>query len=236
MSAEEIKRLRAQQEAQAMRIQKMEMEKQRQQYQSAPPEYEPPQNQYYEEEPPQYNQVDQQQILIDQLTSRITNNVLSTVQAHQGVQKTVDDRMQRLMDKYPAIREDDSVLTKVARDEVARISRENPSLSNDKATLYELAVETAAAKLGARPVNMQFDPNQDYTVSSSGVNPAQPSRKSGHNYLTPKILANFEVLAKNHPDFNLDPKTPQGQKNLAELNEYSERFRANVDESHLRFK
>ncbi len=237
MSADELKRVKQLQEAQALRLQKMEMAQQAQNARRQ--EYEPPEGyvETVEDVPPsEYNRVNNQDMLIDQLTQRITQQVTQNVANYQNVSKMADDRMQRLIDKYPAISQDDSVLTKAARDEVARISRENPSLTNDKATLFELAVETAASRIGARPVNTQYDPHQDFTLSAQGYNPAQKTKSSGHNFLTPKIMANYEVLAKSHPDFNMDPSTPQGQKNLKELNEYSERFRANVDESHLRFK
>lgn len=237
MSADqEIKRLRAQQEAQAMQLQRMQMQQQRQQYQPQPDDYqevvEPVQNQ------PQYSAVDDQQAMIEAITQKITNQVTQNVTAFQNASKQVDNRMQRLIEKYPAIQEDDSPLTKVARDEYARISRENPGLlSTDKGAAYELAVETAAARLGARPVNQEYNPMQDYTLSAQGTsNLAARRSSSGKNFLTPKILANFEAFAKNHPDFSLDPSTPKGKKNLEELNEYSERFRANQDESHLKYR
>jgi hypothetical protein len=35
---------------------------------------------------------------------------------------------------------------------------------------------------------------------------------------------------------NVDPKTKEGQANLAELSEYSHRFNADQDESQFRYK
>ena len=186
----------------------------------------------YHELPPeekQYNQVDQQQLLIEQLTRTVTERVGANLQAHNTIAKTIDNRMQRLVDEFPAIQEDDSPLTVASRDEYARITRENPTLN--EADKYELAVKSAAVRIGARPVNQQFDPNQDFTLSpQGGFNPAKKRKASG-NRLTNNIVQNAMALG-----IPVDPKTPEGKRNLEELNEYAARFNADVDESHLRFK
>jgi hypothetical protein len=230
MSAE-LAKLKQQQEAQALRLQKMEMSQRANQGRQSYDYMEQPPETIVEYDAPQYQEVDDQEIAIQQLTQRITNEVVQNVTAHQNVKKSVDDRMQRLIDKYPAIQEDDSPLTASARDEYARIVRENPSAMNDKATTYELAVETAAARIGARPANQRFDPHQDFILPTGGTNPALKRKAGGVSRLTPKILANAEVMG-----INVDPNTPEGKKNLAELNEYSARFNADVDEEHLRFR
>lgn len=241
MSADaELKRIKAQQEAQAMELQRLKFQNQRQQnyrpepdavYQTTVQDVHQPQS--------EYNAADDQEAMIEALTQRITQKVTENVSAYQNAVKGVDTRMERLINKYPAIQEDDSPLTKVARDEYARISRENPGLiTTDKGAAYELAVETAAARLGARPMNSEYNPMQDYTLSAGPMNnPARGSNSSkSMKFLTPKILANFEAFAKDHPDFNMDPSTPQGKKNLEELNQYSERYKANVDEDHLKYR
>lgn len=238
MSADTIRKLQAQQEAQAMELQRMKMQQARQNQQPYTPQPDP--QEYVHEtviNEPEYNMVDQQQAMIEAITNRVTQQVTNNVQAHQNAIKGVDNRMERLIKKYPGIQDDDHPITKQARDEYARISRENPGLiSTDKGAAYELAVETAAATLGVRPANQEYNPMQDYTLSAGGSQNLQRRTSKSGNFLTPKILANFEVFAKNHPDFSIDPSTPQGKKNLEELNEYSERFRANQDESHLKYK
>ncbi len=238
MSADEIRRIKANQEAQAMELQRLKMQSQRQNmnqpYVPSPPE------QYTQHETvvhDEYNAVDEQNAMIEAITQKVTQQVTNNVAAYQNAVKGVDNRMERLIKKYPGIQDDDHPITKQARDEYARISKENPGLiSTDKGAAYELAVETAAATLGVRPANQEYNPMQDYTLSAGGGQNLQRRTSKSGNFLTPKILANFEVLAKNHPDFNMDPSTPQGKKNLEELNEYSERYRANVDESHIRYK
>jgi hypothetical protein len=240
MMSADIKKLQAQQEAQAMELQRLKMNQARQNQQPYYPQPDDDRRYTHQEtvvDEPQYNTVDEQNAMIEAITQRVTQQVTNNVQAHQNAVKGVDNRMERLIKKYPGIQDDDHPITKQARDEYQRISKENPGLiSTDKGAAYELAVETAASTLGIRPANQEYNPMQDYTLSANGnQNLSRRTSKSG-NFLTPKILANFEVLAKNHPDFNMDPSTPQGKKNLEELNEYSERYRANVDESHIRYK
>ena len=239
MSADELRRIKANQEAQAMELQRLKRQQQVQNYNNQP--YVPqPDPQYTHHETvvtDEYNQVDEQNAMIEAITQRVTQNVTQNVNAYQNAVKGVDNRMERLIKKYPGIQDDDHPITKQARDEYARISKENPGLiSSDKGAAYELAVETAAATLGVRPANQEYNPMQDYTLSAGGNQNLQKRTSRSGNFLTPKILANFEVFAKNHPDFSIDPSTPQGKKNLEELNEYSERFRANQDESHLKYK
>lgn len=238
MSADAIKKLQAAQEAQAMELQRMKMQNQRNQnYRPQPDEQYRVHETVVTEPVQEYNVVEDQQALIDSITNRVTQQVTQNVNAYQNAVKGVDNRMERLIKKYPGIQDDEHPVTKQARDEYARISRENPGLINaDKGAAYELAVETAAATLGIRPANQEYNPMQDYTLSAQNSSNLNRPRKSGMNFLTPKILANFEMLAKSHPDFNMDPSTPQGKKNLEELNEYSERFKANADEDHVKWK
>ncbi len=218
----------AQIDANAMRLQRLEMQMQQNNARRQDDE-----EVIYHELPPeqtqQYNQVDQQQILIDQLTRQVTERVATNLQAHQNVSAGIDNRMKRLVDEFPAIQEDDSPLTVASRDEYARITRENPTL--DEANKYELAVKSAAVRIGARPVNQQFDPNQDFTLSTGGNhNPAKRRSVSG-NRLTQQILQNAMAMG-----IDVDAKTPVGKRNLEELNEYAARFNADVNEDHLRFK
>lgn len=224
------KQTQAQIDANAMRLQRLEMQMQAANARRQDDGDEEDEVVYHELPPePQYNQVDQQQILIDQLTRQVTERVASNLQAHQSVSNGIENRMKRLVDEFPAIQEDDSSLTVRARDEYARISRENPSLN--EADKYELAVKSAAVQIGARPVNLQFDPNQDFTLSSSGHNPARRRTTGSGSRLTNKVVQNAMALG-----INVDPKTVDGKRNLEELNEYSARFNADVDEEHLRFR
>lgn len=217
----------AQADANAMRLQRLEMQMKAQ---NARRQEDDDEVIYHELPPePQYNQVDQQQMLIDQLTRQVTEKVAVNLQAHQNVSNGIENRMKRLVDEFPAIQEDDSPLTVASRDEYARISRENPTL--DEANKYELAVKSAAVRIGARPINQQFDPNQDFTLSAGGNhNPAKRRSASG-NRLTTQIVQNAMALG-----IDVDAKTPAGKRNLEELNEYAARFNADVNEDHLRFK
>ena len=51
------------------------------------------------------------------------------------------------------------------------------------------------------------------------------------NLIKTKIIQNAMALG-----INVDAKTPEGKKNLAELDEYSGRFNADADENHFRYK
>lgn len=238
MSAEDIRRVKQQQEANAVRLQRLEMQLQAQNarreepQEEDQPQYHQPQQQFA---PPQYNQVDPNQVLLDQITANAANqayqHTINNISAHQTAEKAVKSRMDRLIADYPAVQQEDSALVIKARDVYQRINSENPSL--DPATKYELAIREAASALGARPVTSGVDiTTEDFTMSSnSGYNPARGNPKSGKSRLTQKIIQNAMALG-----INVDAKTPEGKKNLAELDEYSGRFNADADESHFRYK
>ena len=238
MSADDQRRIRQQQDANAVRLQRLEMQVNAQNArremppEEQQPQYEAPPQQYHQ---PQYNQVDPNQILLDQITANAANmasqHVINNVSAHQIAEKAVKSRMDRLIADYPAIQQEDSALVIKARDIYQRINTENPSL--DPATKYELAIREAASALGARPVTTpvggEFD---DFTMSpNTGYNPSRGNAKSGKSRLTQKIIQNAMALG-----INVDAKTPEGKKNLAELDEYSGRFNADADENHFRYK
>jgi hypothetical protein len=185
------------------------------------------------EETQQYNQVDPDQELIENIATYAANvatqKVQANMQAFTGASEQVKGRMQRLIEKYPALQDENSKFVITARDEYQRIAQENPGL--DEATRYELSVETTASKLGARPVNIPFDPNQDFVMPSSS-NPARSERRSGgKSRLTANIIANAKIMG-----INVDPTTKDGQQNLKELDEYSARFNADVDESQYKYR
>lgn len=232
MSAEDIRRVKQQQEANAIRLQRLEMQLNAQNARREPVEEEP---QYHQPQEPQYNQVDQNQMLLDQITQRAAHDasqrVIDQVSAHQTAEKAVKTRMDRLIADYPAVQQEDSALVIKARDIYQRINTENPGL--DAASKYELAIREAASAIGARPVSKSFDAfSEDFTMpSNSGYNPAKGNAKSGRSRLTTNIVKNAMALG-----INVDAKTPEGKKNLAELDEYSERFNADADEAHFRYK
>lgn len=235
MSADEQRRIRQQQEANAVRLQRLEMQVNSQNARREPPQEEEEQPQFHQPQQPQYNQVDPNQMLLDQITANAANlasqHVINNVSAHQTAEKAVKSRMDRLIADYPAVQQEDSALVIKARDIYQRINTENPSL--DPATKYELAIREAASALGARPVTSSADvTHEDFTMSSnSGYNPSRGNPKSGKSRLTQKILQNAMALG-----INVDAKTPDGKKNLAELDEYSGRFNADADENHFRYK
>ncbi len=238
MSAKELEQLRLQQERNSVKIQQQERELQRLQAQRQPA----PQNDGFYRAPAapapkpetqQYNQVDPDQELIENIATFAANvatqKVQENMQAFQGAGEQVKQRMQRLVEKYPALQDENSKLVVKARDEYQRIAQENPGL--DEATRYELSVESAASGIGARPVNMPFDPNQDFVMPSSH-NPARSERRTGgKSRLNSNIIANAKIMG-----INVDPTTKDGQANLKELDEYSARFNADVDETQYKYR
>lgn len=238
MSAEEQRRIRQQQEANAVRLQRLEMQVNAQNARVQEPDDEDQPQYHQPQQPPQqpqYNQVDPNKLLLDQITANAANlasqHVINNVSAHQTAEKAVKSRMDRLIADYPAVQQEDSALVIKARDIYQRINTENPNL--DPATKYELAIREAASAIGARPVTAPVDiTNEDFTMSSNtGYNPARGNTKSGKSRLTQKIIQNAMALG-----INVDAKTPEGKKNLVELDEYSGRFNADADESHFRYK
>lgn len=236
--SEELKRMRAMQEAQAAQIQRLNMQLQaqgarREEYEEVEEvEHQP---QYQQPQQPQYNQVQHEQMVMNQLANeaaaRAARQVQQNMQSTQNVQQTINKRMERLVQEYPAIQEDDSILTNEARKVYQRITAENPTMN--EADKYELSVREAASRIGARPVNQEFDINQDFVLpAATGTNFAKGSGKSGKlNRLNEKIIQNAMALG-----INVDPKTKEGQANLKELNENSARFNADVDDSQYKYR
>ncbi len=227
--SDELRRMKAQQEAQAVHLHRLQQQVQRQNV---------PQEEHYEEveEVPQYVQANPTEAMMNSIAQAAAQRAATTVQANlqatQQVQDSVKTRMQRLIDAYPAIQQDDSHLTARARDVYSRIALENPTL--DEATKYELAVREAASALGARPVNAPVDDfaAQDYLSPSGGNrNFAMGNPKASKNRLTTNIIKNAQALG-----IDVDPNSAEGKKNLAELNEYSGRYNADQEESQYRYK
>lgn len=228
--SEELRRLRAQQEAQAAQLHRLNMQVQAQN--AKPQEVE----EYYEEVPQQqfYQQVPHNEAMIQaiaqQAADRAAQQAQANLQAQSQVQESIKTRMQRLVSDYPAIQEEDSLLTVKARDAYSRITSENPTL--DEATKYELAVREAASMLGAKPLNAPIEESVTDFLMPSGHNPANHSKpKTQKSRLTQNILKNAMALG-----INVDPNSAEGKKNLAELNDYSARFNADQDEHQFRYR
>lgn len=239
MSAKELEQMRLQQERTNIQLQKQQQEIQRLNARRPEPQrqenfYQEPQRQAApQQESHQYNEVDPDKELIENIATYAANvatqKVQANMQAFNDAGAGVKNRMQRLIEKYPALSDENSKLVTRARDEYQRIATENPSL--DEATRYELSVESAASHLGARPVNIPFDPNQDFTMPAHS-NPARSERRSsGKSRLTPNIIANAKIMG-----INVDPNTKDGQANLKELDEYSARYNADADESQYKYR
>lgn len=230
----DINRLKAQQEAQAAQIQKLNMQIQANNARREPEheeQYIPPSQ---KQQQPQYEQVNHKAMLdqiVQSVSQKASENVTQQMMNQDTYKAQVEARYKRLSERYPAVREDDSKLTIKARDVYARVRQENPNL--DEVTAYELAVTEAANYVGARPLDADVIEmaSQDYTMPS-GHNPAMGrSGRSGKSRLTQEILSNAKIMG-----INIDPGTAEGKKNLSELEEYTARFNADVDESHLRFR
>jgi 3-oxoacyl-ACP reductase-like protein len=179
---------------------------------------------------PQYQQVDQATAILNHLVGEASKKVVSDLGARDGAQSKIKMRMERLLKDYPALGDDDSALVTKAREYYARIQQENPGL--DEATRYEVAVQTAAAYLGARPVTAPAVDlaNSDWTMPTGKNNPSLP-RKQTKSRLTPAIIQNARLMG-----INVDPNSAEGKKNLEELSEYSARFNADQDESQYRYQ
>lgn len=231
--SDELRRLRAQQEATSAQLHRMQMQQAAQQARHQPEEV------IEEEEPayvPQYQQVSPNEAMMQSIAQNAANQAAWQAQqqmnANNAVQEKIKTRMQRIVADYPAIQQEDSQLTIKSRDVYARITQENPTL--DEATKYELAVREAASLIGARPVNAPIEDiaSQDYLMGASRQhNPALGNAKSSKNRLTTNVIKNAQALG-----INCDPNSAEGKKNLAELNEYSARFNADQDESSFRYK
>ena len=235
MSAKDLDRLQRQTEQNSIQLQQLNANNARRPqgegefYRAPAPQAQPQPRQ------PQYNEVEPEEELIQNIALHAANEATRRVQenmnAINGAGEQVKKRMQRLVEKYPALQDENSQFVQTARDEYKRIAEENPGL--DEATRYELSVESTASLLGARPVNKQFDPftlGEDFTLPPAN-NPARGSGRSGKTRLTPNIIANAKIMG-----INVDPKTKDGQANLKELDEYSARFNADVDETQYKYR
>ncbi len=234
MSAKDLERLQRQQEANAIAIQRMQMRQNAEQARRVPGEqpeeefYEPPQGYVPPEQQPRYNEVSPEQIAVH-AANLAADQVHKKMENYNALEQTVTKRMKRLTEEFPALQDEGSRLVLKARDEYQRIAQENPSL--DEATRYELAVKSAAASIGARPVNAPIDPNEDFTMPSSH-NPARSSgRRSGKSRLTANILGNAKIMG-----INIDPNTKDGKQNLEELEESTARFNADADETMYKYR
>lgn len=245
--SEDLRRLRAQQEANSAAIARMQMMMQAQnarqthsdddEDEDAPQQWQQPQPQQYQQPQPQpqpqYQQVDPNQLVLQAITNQAAQNATRQVEqnltANASVESKIKARMQRLVADYPALTQEDSELVVKSREVYARIAHENPTL--DEATRYELAVREAAPLVGARPIGASVE---DYAASDFvmpvGRNPALPSRPT-KSRLTPNIIANAKVMG-----INVDPNSVEGKRNLAELSEYSARFNADQDETQYRYR
>lgn len=231
---DEMKRLRQIQEANAIAIQRMQNQLKAQGAKPLPREEEheeiPDITQQQQFQQPQYQQVDPNGALVQQIINQAGQHAANQI-ANQGVAESqVKSRMGALMEKYPALRQDDHALTVRARDEYTILQRTNPSL--DQATAYELAAANAASFLGIRPHNQSMDDymQYDYTMGARSSLSAAPTRK-GKNRLTKEIVTFADFLG-----IDIDSRGQNGKKNLEELNEYTERFKADRDESEFRYK
>lgn len=241
--ADDLKRLKAQQEANSAAIARMQMQLQaqnaRRQDVVEDDEEDDVQHNPQARQPtpgttqPQYQQVDPNLAVLQHLTAQAANAATQQVQknlnASNDIEAKIKARMQRLVGDYPALTQEDSDLVIQSRAIYTRISAENPAL--DEATKYELAVREAASLIGARPVNAPIDAYaaQDFVVPA-GRNPSLPTRTT-KSRLTPNIIANAKLMG-----INVDPNSVEGKKNLAELSDYSARFNADQDESQFRYR
>jgi len=240
----DLRRLKLQQDHNSAAIQQMKMQLQQQGARRAAPQhveddddnYVPPENlvpRQTQQAPqgPQYQQVDPNVAMVNHIIAEAGKHAANHV-ANQTVQQAqVQGRMTQLMEKFPALREDDHPLTIRARDEYARIEKQNPGL--DKATAYELAAAEAASFLGLRPANSSLDEymQYDYTMSAGNSGLSSSPKKGTKSRLTKPIVTFADALG-----IPVDARTPEGKKALAELNEYTERFKADKDESEYKYK
>jgi len=228
-------RLKAQLDANSAAIARLQMQNQRAQAQNM--QYDDYDPYYYDEPAPIYNHdsdygdVDPNKLILQAITSQATKEAVKNVKRHIRTEESekagITNRMKRLVKDFPALTDESSELVGRARRVYQRIANENPGL--DESTRYELAVREAASAIGARPLTGSALDNVDWVMSSQH-NPAI-STKPSKSRLTPAILANAKLMK-----INIDPKTTEGKRNLRELSEYSARFNADVDESHVKYR
>lgn len=228
----ETQRLRMQVDANNLAIQRMQRQMQAQGAKPVPrvpDEEEVPDLTQERQAAPQYQQVDPNQAIVNHIINQAGQHAANQV-AHQTLsQSQIQARMGTLMEKYPALRQDDHPLTVRSRDEYTQVTKLNPQL--DQATAYELATANAASFLGIRPHNQTMEEymQYDYTMGGSSLS-AAPQRKA-KSRLTKPIVQFADILG-----IPVDNRTAEGKKNLAELNEYTERFKADRDESEFKYK
>lgn len=233
----ELQRLKMQQDANAIAIQRMQNQLKAQgaqprqrQDEIDPNELPDPTQQRQQQQQPQYQQVDPNAAIVNHIINEAGKHVAQNFANQTLTHSQIQSRMGELMEKYPALRQDDHPLTIRSRDEYAQITKKNPQL--DQATAYELAAANAASFLGLRPHNQSMDEvmQYDYTMGANPSFSSAPQRKS-KTRLTKPIVQFADIMG-----IHVDPRTPEGKKNLAELNEYTERFKADRDESEYRYK
>jgi hypothetical protein len=176
-------------------------------------------------------QIDPNQLIMQGITQKAAMDAAGMVYGHQQqtqhYQENVKDRMGRLVEDYPALTDEGSDLVNRARAIYQRVAKENPGL--DEPTKYELSVREAASVLGARPMTNAPEEDAGWTMGNQH-NPSLPS-KNTKSRLTPQIIANAQLLG-----IDVNPKNRVGQANLKELSEYSARFNADRDESHVKYR
>lgn len=174
---------------------------------------------------------DTNQLVLNAVTQKAATDAAGMVygyqQAQSNYQNQVTTKMERLVEEYPALQDENSQLVRHARAIYSRVAQENPGL--DESVKYELSIREAASRIGARPVNM--DPVEDvgWTMGNQH-NPAQLS-KSAKSRLTPQILQVAKLM-----NIDVNPSSKVGQANLQELSQYSARFNADRDESHVKYR
>lgn len=232
---DQLKKMKLQADANAVQIQRMQMQMNQNQrrgdyeeeeVQHHQPQYVPP--------APQYQPVDQNQLLLDQIvnaaTQQATQNIASNISAHSEAEAAVKKRMNRVIEAYPALQQEDSQLVIKARDIYQRITQENPTL--DEASKYELSVREAASLLGARPINAPVEDAVDFVLpAGQQYDPARGNPRRGKSRLTANILNNARAMG-----INIDPKSAEGKNNLKELEDSTARFNADQDEAQFRYR
>lgn len=197
-------------------------------------EFPDPTQNFQQQQPqgPQYNPVDPNGALVHHIINAASQHAAQQL-ANNGVgEAQIRARMGELMEQYPALRQDDHPLTIRARDEMGKIKAKNPQI--DDATAYELSTAKAAAFLRISPANQTMDElmQYDYTMGANPSFSARPTEGGGRNeYLTKEILYFADLVG-----VPIDARTPEGKKNLKQLNDSSKRFKANVDQSEFKYK
>lgn len=234
MSQDELNRLRRQQEANAIAIQRLQQNNQ--QYESY--DYEPEQH-YQQPQQPQYQQPQYQaedpnkvmlNTIINEAGNRAANQAADMLARQTNARTTIESQMKDLVSKYPSLKQDDSPLVQKAREIYGRVKQENATLPEH--VIYRMAVNEAATYIGARPTDAPIDDLLSDFTQGADRNPALPKKSGGSlKRLTSPILQNAQLMG-----INIDKNTPEGKKNLEELAYYTARFNADKDESEFGYR